>query len=179
MVRAQAGDSESIELVARRALTTALRVAAPILGSRQLAEDVAQTTAVRVLRSLHQLRDPERLEAWVTRAATTESLQLLRRPARRREAPQADPQPHGAGEAADAAFDRIAASPELGAALARLTPRQRAALALRYVLDLDDGQIAAALGCRVGTVRALLSRGRSELRADPSLAPLRPSTRRR
>ena len=59
----------------------------------------------------------------------------------------------------------------LGAAqlLAGLPPRQRAALTLRYVHDLEDDAIAAALGCRRGTVRSLLSRGLSTLRehADP------------
>jgi RNA polymerase sigma factor (sigma-70 family) len=175
VVRARAGDAAAVEAVARRALTIALRVAASITGSRELAEDVAQDTALRALRSLRRLRDPARLDVWVTRMATTASLEQLRRPSRR-ESPHADPEPVGA---ADAAFDRIAAMPELRRALDRLSPRQRAALALRYVLDLDDAEIAFALGCRAGTVRALLSRGRSELRADPSLAALRPSPRRR
>lgn len=48
--------------------------------------------------------------------------------------------------------------------LARLPERQRAALTLRYVHDLDDDRIAAAIGCRPGNVRALLSRGRTALR---------------
>ena len=50
--------------------------------------------------------------------------------------------------------------------LAGLPPRQRAALTLRYVHDLPDAAIAKALGCRTGTVRSLLSRGREALRQD-------------
>jgi DNA-directed RNA polymerase specialized sigma24 family protein len=34
------------------------------------------------------------------------------------------------------------------------------------VHDLSDAEIAAALGCRQGTVHALLSRGRQALRRD-------------
>lgn len=64
----------------------------------------------------------------------------------------------------------LAARGALASALAELPPRQRLALALRYVHDLSDAQIAAALGCRHGTVHALLSRGRAGLRRDPQLA---------
>lgn len=41
------------------------------------------------------------------------------------------------------------------------------ALVLRYVHDLNDREIAAALGCRRGTANALLSRGRAGLRNCP------------
>jgi len=44
-------------------------------------------------------------------------------------------------------------------ALAALTPRQRAAVVLRYYEDLPERDIAAALGCRPGTVKSLLARG--------------------
>jgi RNA polymerase sigma factor (sigma-70 family) len=60
----------------------------------------------------------------------------------------------------------------LAAALAELPPKQRLALALRYVHDLSDAEIAAALGCRPGSVHALLSRGRAALRGDARLAEL-------
>jgi RNA polymerase sigma factor (sigma-70 family) len=43
-------------------------------------------------------------------------------------------------------------------ALSRLRPRQRAAVFLRYYLDLPEAEIAAALECRPGTVKSLLSR---------------------
>ena len=49
-------------------------------------------------------------------------------------------------------------------ALARLRPRQRAAVFLRYYLDLPEAQIAEALGCRLGTVKSLLHRSYEILR---------------
>jgi len=45
------------------------------------------------------------------------------------------------------------------AALARLRPRHRAAVFLKYYLDLSEAEIAAALACRPGTVKSLLHRG--------------------
>ena len=43
--------------------------------------------------------------------------------------------------------------------LATLSERQRAAIVLRFFHDMADGEIADALGCRVGTVRSSISRG--------------------
>ncbi|MEV4537523.1 sigma factor-like helix-turn-helix DNA-binding protein [Asanoa sp. NPDC049518] len=42
--------------------------------------------------------------------------------------------------------------------LARLRPRHRAAVFLRYYLDLSEADIADTLGCRPGTVKSLLHR---------------------
>ena len=49
-------------------------------------------------------------------------------------------------------------------ALARLTPRRRIAVTLRFYADLSEAQIATAMDVRVGTVKSLLSRGLADLR---------------
>ncbi|WP_216654010.1 sigma-70 family RNA polymerase sigma factor [Nocardioides sp. zg-DK7169] len=54
--------------------------------------------------------------------------------------------------------------PWLLAALGRLSPHQRAAVVLRVLEDLDHAEIAARLGCSVGTARSHLSRGLARLR---------------
>ena len=54
--------------------------------------------------------------------------------------------------------------PWLVDALATLSPRQRTALALRYVEDLDVRGIAERMGCSEGTVKSQLSRGTERLR---------------
>jgi RNA polymerase sigma-70 factor (sigma-E family) len=54
--------------------------------------------------------------------------------------------------------------PWLVEALATLSPRQRTALALRYVEDLDVRGIADRMGCSEGTVKSQLSRGTERLR---------------
>lgn len=51
----------------------------------------------------------------------------------------------------------------LVSALATLSPRQRTALALRYVDDLDVRGIAARMGCSEGSVKSHLSRGTARL----------------
>lgn len=52
----------------------------------------------------------------------------------------------------------------LADAIAALPPKRRAAVVLRYYLDLSEAEIAATLGVRPGTVKSLLSRGLDQLR---------------
>jgi RNA polymerase sigma-70 factor (ECF subfamily) len=175
---ARSGDRAALEWLARRALRLALRTAAATLGSREVAADVAQDVAIEALRGLPKLREPERFDAWVYRITARRAIRLLRSQRGRRETTF-----HTLGENEQPAFslaeDELAeqwsAAPRIRQALAQLPPRQRVALALRYVAGLTDSQIAEVLGCRRGTACSLLSRGRAALQASPLLAELRPS----
>jgi RNA polymerase sigma-70 factor (sigma-E family) len=60
------------------------------------------------------------------------------------------------------AFDTAAVA--VRDALEKLTPRQRAAVVLRYYEDLSERDIARALDCRPGTVKSLLSRSLVKLK---------------
>jgi RNA polymerase sigma factor (sigma-70 family) len=166
------------EELARRACRLALRTSAAIVGSRDEAADIAQDVAVDVLRSVHKLRDPGAFDAWVHRITVRHALRHLgRRGATRAAETPLDlltelDEPASRGDSDPG--DVLAARDVLATALAELQPRQRLALALRYVHDLSDAEIAAALQCREGTVHALLSRGRAALRRDPQLAQLAP-----
>lgn len=55
---------------------------------------------------------------------------------------------------------------DLADAIAALPPKRRAAVVLRYYLDLTEADIAETLGVRPGTVKSLLSRGLAELKAS-------------
>jgi RNA polymerase sigma factor (sigma-70 family) len=178
--RFRAGDPTAADVLARRACSLALRTAAVILHSREEAADVAQDVAVDVLRSLPKLQYPDAFDAWVHRITVRHALRLLRRrrAARAVETPLAliaEADEPLAPDGPDLAV-LLATRSTLSAALAKLPPRQRLALALRYVHDLSDAEIAAALGCRIGTAHSLLSRGRAGLRHNPTLRELAPAT---
>jgi RNA polymerase sigma-70 factor (ECF subfamily) len=68
--------------------------------------------------------------------------------------PVADPTP----------FAEIDEQQDVVAALAELTPRQRAALVLTDVMDYSSEEAGRALGVKPGTVRGLASRARATLR---------------
>ena len=57
-------------------------------------------------------------------------------------------------------------APELADAVAGLPMRQRSVLVLRYYCDFTEAEIAAALGCRPGTVKSLSSRALRRLRKE-------------
>lgn len=68
--------------------------------------------------------------------------------------------------------DIVAIRQEILDALRTLTVRQRTILALRYFHDLSETQVADALWCSVGTVRAALPRGVLLGSALPSIVNL-------
>ncbi|GAB3403123.1 SigE family RNA polymerase sigma factor [Flindersiella endophytica] len=55
-------------------------------------------------------------------------------------------------------------------ALATLSPRQRAAVYLRYAEDLPEREVAELLGCSTGAVKTHASRGLEALRRNGALA---------
>jgi RNA polymerase sigma factor (sigma-70 family) len=57
-------------------------------------------------------------------------------------------------------------------ALDALSPQQRAAVVLRYFVDLSLEQTAAALGCSVGTAKSQTSRAIAKLRRSTHLDAL-------
>lgn len=70
---------------------------------------------------------------------------------------------HEAAAVGDVSSD-VAERSRLEAALAQLTSKQRVAVVLRYYQDLPEGQVAATLGCPVGTARSHAARGVARLR---------------
>ena len=132
----------------------AYRVALGVLGAGPGADDVAQEVAVEAMRSRRAGRDPQRLDGWLHKVATRTAIRHAKRERRRRDRELDAPAPVSTDASLQPALDLLAGLPE----------RQRAALTLRYVLDLPDEAIARAMGCREVTVRSLLSRGRATLR---------------
>ncbi len=155
--------------LAREAYRLSLRSAIVICGDRALADEMAQDVVVEVLSGMTNLRRPESFRAWVHTITTRSAKRgLWRRSVRRvREQPLDESFDVGSGRGGEA--DRLALSDALRTALARLPHKQRVAIALRYVHDLSDAEIAAALRCKEGTVHSHLSRARAALAKAPEL----------
>ena len=160
--RAKRGDREAKEWIASRAYTAGLRLATFSLGDPNLAQDVGQEVAIRVLRGLPKLRDANRFDAWAYRISAGE----IKRAAKKRK--RHDWHPYEAVEhelQVESSFPQSFGERDwLVRALAHLSERQRLVLGLHYVYGLNDKEIAAAIRARRGTVRSLLSRGLARLR---------------
>ncbi|GGN09519.1 SigE family RNA polymerase sigma factor [Streptomyces fuscichromogenes] len=128
-------------------------------GDRHRAEDLLQESLVRLWFVWPKIAD-EAPEAYVRKVLA----RAAARSARRRwwgERPVEElPEVAAAGDMSAIVAERS----RLEAALALLTPRQRAAVVLRYYQDLPDRQVAEVLGCPVGTARSHAARGVARLR---------------
>jgi RNA polymerase sigma-70 factor (sigma-E family) len=143
----------------------ALSLAFLLTGEWHLAEDLVQEAFVRVAGRFRHLRDPDRFEAYLRRSVVNLHRSLLRR--RRVERDYLARQSSGGSPAG--AID-IETRDELVAALHTLPARQRAAVVLRYCLDLSEVQVAESLGCSAGAAKNLVARGiramREQIRRD-------------
>jgi RNA polymerase sigma factor (sigma-70 family) len=169
------GDTPAARDLARRVGRIAVPLASAALGSRDRAEDVASDVVIDVLRGVGQLRDRDRLDAWVRAIAARHVVRAARRERVRLEHERPLDGIDVSAAGTDLADD-VAATMAVRTALSALPARQRVAIALRYIHDLSEIEVAHALGCRPGTAASLLSRGREALRRDPGIAALRTPT---
>lgn len=126
---------------------------------RSEAEDLAQETLIRVGLAWSRVRQEGNPVGYANR--TMVNLFLNRR-RKRADIPVAAVPERGREDLGIAAVDAAGALRDL---LAGLPPRQRAAIALRYVHDMPDDEIAALLGCSPQTVRSQVSRGLATMRS--------------
>jgi RNA polymerase sigma-70 factor (sigma-E family) len=133
----------------------AYRVCFRILGDRHDAQDLTQEALARAFARWRRVGAYD--EAWITRVATNLALGEVRRRGRSR---RSAPDPAGSPEV-DAL---VAQRAELVEVLRSLSRRQREVVALRYLADLPEVEVARALGCSIGTVKQHASRGLAALR---------------
>lgn len=136
-----------------------------VAANRDIARDAVSEAFVRALERWTAVGAMASPSGWVYRVA----LNVLRRRARRAELERRLLLRRARATAATASS--VAAelpaslAPEVWAAVASLPPRQRTAIALRYVLDLPEAQVAQLMGVARGTVSATLVAARDHLRA--------------
>lgn len=165
---ARAGNDAAFGRIVAEHEALVLRTAWRLVRNTEDARDVAQETFLRLHRHLGKIQTDRSLAPWLYRVTTNLGLTLLRRRRRKPETPLGEevsaaeltpdlPEQERRSDAADAR--RVLVS-----VLDTLSEKERAAIVLRDLEGLDVAEVAAALGCRRGTVRAHLSRGRLKLR---------------
>jgi RNA polymerase sigma-70 factor (ECF subfamily) len=144
-----------------REFAAVYRAAYALSGDRSLAEDAAQEAFARALARWRRLgREP-----WAGGWVMTTALNVARRQMRRR--PPVVARERAANRDAEALLD-------LRRAIEDLPARQQSAVVLHYLIGLPVVEVATAMGCREGTVKAHLARARASLERrlaeDPSVS---------
>lgn len=127
-----------------------------VFGDRVCAEDAAQVGFERALARWARVSVMERPGTWVYVVALRHGRSVLRS---ERVFDGGDPVEM---DHAQSAVDRLA----LRQAVAALPAQQRAVVVLRHLVGLRLGEIADALGIRVGTVKSTLHAAHRNLRVD-------------
>jgi RNA polymerase sigma-70 factor (ECF subfamily) len=149
------------------------------------AEDLVQETLVRAWKAYDRFQGKSSMRTWLHRIATNTCLTALegrqRRPlptglgapsadptaelVERAEVPWLEPLPDLAGDPSVIVGSRESVRLAFVAALQHLSPRQRAVLLLRDVLQWKAAEVAEAVGTTTVAVNSLLQRARSQLEA--------------
>ena len=143
-----------------------LRTAYLVVGDLAESEDLVQECFVTVAKRWPRVGSMEYPRAYARRVLLNLALDGSARRSRRRwELEQSDTIDERFDERSSGELSAVDTRSELVAALARLPPRQRAVLVLRYFEDLSESETAAALQCSTGTVKSTASRALARLQA--------------
>jgi len=164
----QRGDSHAFGVLFELHAAYVYRTSYLITRNAARAEDVAQDTFLILAQRLPSL-SPGPLRSWLGRVAANLSLNERRRawevswdtilPAERDRL-----EAHASTPSPEATVEGNEMRAGVRAAVAALAPRQRAIVVLRYYAACSLDEIAAAMGCRPGTVRATLYQALGRLR---------------
>lgn len=152
--RAEMAESSRLGELYRLHAPAGKRLAYLLIGDAHLAEDLVQEAFVRMAGRLAHLRKEDAFPAYMRKTI----INLARGHFRKRK-----PEKELLDVASPPAFEE---QESLRRALLTLPHRQRAALVLRYYIDLPDEETAALLGCARATVRSLIARGAEALRLE-------------
>lgn len=133
-----------------------LKLATLLVDDQGTAEDVVQEAFAGLHRRWSRLRTESSSAAYLQTAVVNGSRSVLRR---RRTAREHPPPQEMAHESAEDVVALGAEHAEVLRALARIAPRQREVLVLRYWAGLSEAEIAEALHVSRGSVKSTASRG--------------------
>ena len=167
VARLKKGDIGGLEVLVRRYHSQAVQAAYLIVADWSRAEDVAQTAFVTAYERISTFDSSRPFKPWFLRSVVYSALKVAN--ARRdvsfdehaKSGATEVPGPErGVAEMLEAAETRE----EILAALEKLSPGQRAAVVMKYYLDLSDAEVSQRLAVPQGTIRRRLHDARKRLR---------------
>lgn len=179
VARLREGDEAAFATLVREYHPRLVRVAESVVGSRAVADEVAQETWLAVVRGVHRFEGRSSFKTWLFHILINRARSAAGREFRAAAVP---PEEYESGRFdnsgawstppvpwSDRVDDRLTAEqlvPRLRGLIAGLPEAQRQVLLLRDVEGLTAGDVAQLLGLSDGNQRVLLHRARSRLRAQ-------------
>lgn len=166
--QAQDGRVSAFDQLMLRYEKLVCKVAIGYVKDKQSALDVTQNVFLKAFRHVDRVTNDGMFKPWLLRITHNESINWIRKYAKE--------QTHGdATELELPADDAGQGSPEAGVlrqesenlvaeGLARLNPKYRTALSLRYAEGMKIREIASVMECSEGMVKSLLFRGVRQIR---------------
>lgn len=170
--RLRRGDLSGLTALVERHQLQAVRIAVLITRDRALAEDVVQTSFLQFYHHVDQFDTRRPFPPYFFRSVVNAAVQAARKGNRQ---VSLDAERDGVEAFADLLPDP-APTPEalseaahlkdaVRAALDQLSPEQRAAVVMRYYLDLSEAEMSTAMDAPPGTIKWRLHNARKRLRA--------------
>jgi RNA polymerase sigma-70 factor (sigma-E family) len=142
---------------------TLLHAARLLTGDHHRGEDLVQTALTKVYLKWDRLADPL---PYARRVLVTSHIDSTRRRWWGERPTETLPDDGRPDDALEATEERD----ELIRLLRELSPRERAAVVLRYYCDLSEQDTAATLGVAIGTVKSTCARALARLRVEATVA---------
>ena len=163
VTRIAARDQRALRILMERHMTRALRVAQRVLINAADADDVGQEAFMRVWTNAASF-DPStaRFTTWFYRIVLNLALDQARKPKHRPLEDAADM--HADGQIAEDRLIDMQQQSTLNTALAQLTDRQRAAIALFHMEGLSLRDASQVMGLADKAFESLLTRARATLK---------------
>ena len=171
--RLKQGDLNGLGTLVRRYQAQAVHAAYTIVFDRALAEDVAQTAFVKVAERIEQFDDGRPFAPWFFRIVVNDALKLARKQKRDLSLEEQLDQPAArlAQWLTDPALqpDQVMEQKETRQiilnAIKSLPPGQRAAIVMRYYLDMNMLETSAETGRPLSPIKRWWRDGRRRLRS--------------
>ena len=164
--RAAGGDHVAFAVLVERHIRSVTTLALAATGNRELARDIAQEAFIEAFKRLGGLRQPGSFVAWVSGIARRKAIYAVRSAVKNPETPAGLDIGKARLDDALSPDEAADASERRGIVLetvSGLPGDVKEVLMMRYVADLSNGEIAAALEVSVEAVEKRLERARELL----------------
>jgi len=169
IIRLKRGDIDGMRILVRIHSLKALRTAYLITHDQALAEDAVQDAFIRASERIASFDLTRPFGPWFLRIVVRQAIDAARRASPTREVRGMEAQEvlHRLPDITagpEEALERAVVRQEVWETLEKLPAKQRAAIVMRYYLELSEDEMALELGIAPGTVKSRLHVARNRLR---------------